>query len=290
MTPALDIEKAVVGGIAWANVSNDSQCLAFNTWFAALAAAGWQTVASEHGNTGYPYYSNNAGVYFSGYINYNIPYVGVSSGLSSNAAAGQKNVSVTNGAGFFNGETVILHDETTGANEQLTIASGAASGAATFVMTSNLVNNYSIYDAGTYITPYCYWDVNPNVTQNLFEYYYNSDISYIEAGTEFAAEMETPSGLLAYPVPPSVGLPMWNNSVGGTPPTYQQMLDWSYANGVGMNSFAVWIDPNFDTIELAGADPIYFLLYYFNMQGPQVINSLQTTYRSEEHRLNSSHT
>ena len=274
MTPVLDIEGAKVGGIPWSSVSNDTQCYAFNTWFAAVAAAGWQTVSSEHGNTGYPYYPNNAGAYFSGYINYNIPYSGVNSGLSVSANAGQKNVVLTSSAGFVAGMSVILTDATLGYTELATIQSINGN---TLTMVANLEYPYNIYNS-VWVTAYCYWDTNAHTTQNLFEFYYNSDIDYVESGTNWANQIGVPSGILAYPVPLSVGIPIWNNSINGGGPTYQNVIDWSYTNGVGMNNFTVWMDPNFDTIELTGSDPIYFLLYYLNMQGDSLVRSLQQTY------------
>ena len=72
MTPVLDIEfvTATVGGPEWRDCTNTTQTSAFDTWFAALAAVGWTTVASEHRNPSFIGGPQAARAYFSGYVNY----------------------------------------------------------------------------------------------------------------------------------------------------------------------------------------------------------------------------
>ena len=65
----------------------------------------------------------------------------VTSTLSSNANSGQKNVVVTSGTGFVNGDVVLVSNGAGTTSENAVISSGGGTG--TLAMVSNLVNSYT---------------------------------------------------------------------------------------------------------------------------------------------------
>ena len=277
MVPSIDVEGVTFSGISWANVENDTQAAYFTAYFEALVAAGWTIAGTEHGNTGYP----NGGQYiqadgFKGYINYNWPF-GPNTGLAADALHGQKVVSVTNGSQFFNGETCVINNITTGESEWCIIASGG--GTNTLTMESNLTYDYHIGYQGVELDAYCYWDLDPYTTANEFEYYGTYALPYIQEGTAQAAIIGIPNGLMCYPwIDPSNSMDTFNNSLTGQGNTYQALFDWAYANGMGYNSFTVLLDGNFDQIYNQGAPNEYFLLFYLMEECDTVVTNLQQTY------------
>jgi hypothetical protein len=65
----------------------------------------------------------------------------VTSTLSANASSAQKNVTVTSGTGFTNGDVVLISNGAGTTSENAVISSGGGSG--TLTMVSNLVNSYT---------------------------------------------------------------------------------------------------------------------------------------------------
>ncbi len=277
MSAVLDIEMvANSGGITWKEVANDTECSTFYSWFAELAAAGWPTVSSELGDTGYPYYSDNARRYFSGFINYNIPYASTWSVVSVAAAGGQNTLQVSSGAGFVNGMSIAVGQGGADSEKAVIVSGAGVAGASTLVLSAGLQHAHPIGDT---VMAWPYWDVDVNTSENLFEFYWHSAVGYIEMGTTYATQIGIPCGILAYPyIDPTGGLDVFENSVNNQTPTYQSLLDWSYANGIGLTTFTFWLDPNFDQILNNGADPIYLLLFYLTQGADSVVTNLQQTY------------
>ena len=213
MTPALDIEGVQnASGTPWKLAWQDSDQTQFATWFAAMAAAGWPTVSSEHTYSGnhlptnqVPYARN----FFSGYIPFDI--IECVGGIQ-----------------------------------------------------------------------WCGWALqrtafNSITTQNLLEFYYNTDVGYIEQTITASLEEGIPIGLLGYPDQDyDIGGSVYNNSVGGGAPSYQSMFDWAYSNGLPLNAMAVWLDPNFVPSWLI--EPEYYALFYLDNHCDSVISGLQQTY------------
>ena len=83
---------------------------------------------------------------------------------------------------------------------------------------------------------------------NSLESYYTAEWPYIQDGTKEAASLGKENGILAgvweYGSDGKDYNTILTNSKNGGSPSYKSMLDWSYANGVGFNSFHVWCGDN----------------------------------------------
>ncbi|MGZ4916405.1 MAG: hypothetical protein ACXV45_07075 [Halobacteriota archaeon] len=79
---------------------------------------------------------------------------------------------------------------------------------------------------------------------NSWESFYPQEWSYIQQGAKEAAALGKQNGILAgvWGTGPDGKdyNPILTNSKTGGSPSYQSMLDWSYANGCGFNHFHVW--------------------------------------------------
>ncbi|MGZ4926338.1 MAG: hypothetical protein ACXV4B_07810 [Halobacteriota archaeon] len=80
---------------------------------------------------------------------------------------------------------------------------------------------------------------------NSWESYYTSEWPYIQQGAQAAASLGKQNGVLAGTWANNNGNnQILANSQNGGSPSYQSMLDWSYANGCGFTSFHVWCGDN----------------------------------------------
>ena len=88
--------------------------------------------------------------------------------------------------------------------------------------------------------------VDPFTVANSWESYYPSEWPYIQNGSKQAAALGIQNGILAGTWANSGGdNQIYANSVSGSgTPSYLSMLNWSYANGIGFNSFQVWCGDN----------------------------------------------
>jgi hypothetical protein len=215
MVPMLDVEKVDQYGTgtpsapgpnsgSWSNCQTMTQVGYFGTWFANLAAVGWQGVSSEMGAAGAVEFCRK---YFPNYTNYTPP------------------------------------------------------------------EPFSWYAPGQYYEQ----AVDTSTTQNSIEAYYNSDPPYIYTAALQSAELGIPMGILGY-----VGGSTWNSiyvqSLNDETPSYQSLFDWSYANGVGFNTFQVWIDPGSWNILLYGEPHQYFLNGYRAAGYDTIVAQLQESY------------
>jgi len=109
---------------------------------------------------------------------------------------------------------------------------------------------------------------NPFTVLNSWESYYTSEWPYIQNGSTQAAALGIQNGIMA-------GLwenvsgdnPILANSQSGGTPSYQSMLNWSYANGIGFSQFCVW----------CGNDASV-LSDYESLGFPQIVANLQAEY------------
>ncbi len=127
-----------------------------------------------------------------------------------------------------------------------------------------------------------YW-MDTNVVLNNVEYYYTSippyagvtitDTDAIETIAISGQQLGIPTGVLTgvWPDAPMQGVnnEPWKNIISGFGATWQSLIDWSYANGVGITTFGVWFQP--DT-------PYQFLNYYLYCGFHEMVVSLQQTY------------
>jgi hypothetical protein len=125
--------------------------------------------------------------------------------------------------------------------------------------------------------------MDPNVVLNNVEYYYTSippyagvtitDTDAIETIAISGQQLGIPTGVLTgvWPDAPMQGVnnEPWQNIMSGFGATWQSLIDWSYANGVGITTFGVWFQP--DT-------PYQFLNYYLYCGFHEMVVSLQQTY------------
>ncbi len=88
--------------------------------------------------------------------------------------------------------------------------------------------------------------VDPFTVANSWESYYPSEWPYIQNGSKQAAALGIQNGILAGTWANNGGdNQIYANSVSGSgTPSYLSMLNWSYANGIGFNSFQVWCGDN----------------------------------------------
>jgi len=127
--------------------------------------------------------------------------------------------------------------------------------------------NYNIDNGGLWQGIY----KDPSTTQNNWESYYPSEWPYIQNGSEQAAALGIQNGIMAGVWANSGGNnQILTNSLNGSSPSYQSMLDWSYANAVNFTSFEVWFHPGSGTQEL----PLYKQLGF-----EQIVANLQAGYR-----------
>ena len=111
---------------------------------------------------------------------------------------------------------------------------------------------------------------DPATTLNSWESYYSSEVPYIQQGTLESTPLGIKNGILAGVWPDDSGNnQILTNSLNGSSPSYNSMLDWSHANGVGFTSFGVWFHPGSGVPQL----PLYKQLGF-----EQIVANLQASY------------
>jgi len=108
--------------------------------------------------------------------------------------------------------------------------------------------------------------VQSGTVVNSWESFYPQEWKYIQQGTKESAALGKGNGILAG-VWGGSSNPIRQNSLSGGSPNYKEMLDWSYANGVGFNHFHVWCSINSNG-----------LASYKRLGFEQIVTELQKTY------------
>jgi hypothetical protein len=108
--------------------------------------------------------------------------------------------------------------------------------------------------------------VQSGTVVNSWESFYPQEWKYIQQGTKESAALGKENGILAGVWGESSN-PIRQNSLSGGSPNYKEMLDWSYANGVGFNHFHVWCSINSNG-----------LASYKQLGFEQIVTELQKTY------------
>src|SRR5665811_1226731 len=108
--------------------------------------------------------------------------------------------------------------------------------------------------------------VQSGTVVNSWESFYPQEWKYIQQGTKESAALGKENGILAGVWGESSN-PIRQNSLSGGSPNYKEMLDWSYANGVGFNHFHVWCSINSNG-----------LASYKRLGFEQIVTELQKTY------------
>ena len=108
--------------------------------------------------------------------------------------------------------------------------------------------------------------VQSGTVVNSWESFYPQEWKYIQQGTKESAALGKENGILAG-VWGGSSNPIRQNSLSGGSPNYKEMLDWSYANGVGFNHFHVWCSINSNG-----------LASYKQLGFEQIVTELQKTY------------
>jgi hypothetical protein len=108
--------------------------------------------------------------------------------------------------------------------------------------------------------------VQSGTVVNSWESFYPQEWKYIQQGTKESAALGKENGILAG-VWGGSSNPIRQNSLSGGSPNYKEMLDWSYANGVGFNHFHVWCSINSNG-----------LASYKRLGFEQIVTELQKTY------------
>ena len=108
--------------------------------------------------------------------------------------------------------------------------------------------------------------VQSGTVVNSWESFYPQEWKYIQQGTKESATLGKENGILAGVWGESSN-PIRQNSLSGGSPNYKEMLDWSYANGVGFNHFHVWCSINSNG-----------LASYKRLGFEQIVTELQKTY------------
>jgi thiol-disulfide isomerase/thioredoxin len=99
------------------------------------------------------------------------------------------------------------------------------------------------------------------VYRNSFRCFDTAEIPYIEAWDEAAYADDIKSGLVVGVLADSKNNQMLTNSVADAVPSYQDILDWSYINSVGMTNFVVWFPPKYNAITARDSEPEQIDLY-----------------------------
>ena len=120
--------------------------------------------------------------------------------------------------------------------------------------------NYNCDQCGLWKNMY----LESGTVMNSWESFYPQEWQYIQQGAKESAALGKENGIVAGVWGDSTNL-IRQNSLSGGSPTYKEMLDWSYANGVGFTHFNVWFGTN---IGLAS----------YKLGFEQIVTELQKTY------------
>ncbi|MGA7076182.1 MAG: hypothetical protein WBZ42_06520 [Halobacteriota archaeon] len=108
--------------------------------------------------------------------------------------------------------------------------------------------------------------VQSGTVENSWESFYPREWQYIQQGAKESAALGKKNGILAGVWGGSTN-PIRQNSLTGGSPSYKEMLDWSYANGIGFTHFHVWCSINSNG-----------LASYKQLGFEQIVTELQKTY------------
>jgi hypothetical protein len=124
--------------------------------------------------------------------------------------------------------------------------------------------NYNCDECGLWLNVY----TNPFTVINSWESYYPVEWPYIQQGATPAAALGIQNGVMAGVWANNAGdNQILANSQSGGSPSYQSMLDWSYANGIGFQQFCAWCGLN-----------SWALSEYEQLGFPQIVANLQVDY------------